>query len=215
MRVKEVLAGAKATFQLNYVPEYIIVYGHDSLVSLADKVSVKVTPLGDGVICDLDGAGATRISQVRQVGGFIAPDRKMSVIKIPLADGVIPGKVTDYEIDNTSSTDVSIYAPISKKGTMYIQSMQQTLLANSQFIFTDFSVLAFQKLEENSQLTVEYEDGASHTYSFLELAVSVIENRLDIKPILDNIAGRVRKATAIPATQQKAYLVRYRKLQNL
>jgi len=211
MLVKTIAAGTKEKFQLNYVPEKLIFKATDSSDTLHDKITAKVTPLGVGVICDLDAQGVTAVDTYRKIGGFGSGG--LIIVELPLADGLVPDRVTDYEIENLSSTtDIKVYAPVSKKGTLYVKSAQQTLLEKSQVTFDNFMFLAFNGSSENSQVTVDYEGDASHTYSFAELIANNSKLSVTTVASLDNTRGIIRKVIVIPDTTQVGYKVSYMNL---
>jgi hypothetical protein len=207
MKVRTIPAGTTEKFQLNYVPEKLIIENLDKVnTSIRNFVAVKVTPLGVGVICDLDKAGVLVVDAFNKKGGYYL--NNTFAIEIPLADGLVPDKVTDYEITNDSTADIAIYAPVTKRATLYVKSMQQTLLAKSQAVFSKFIALGFIQQDE-SQCTVDFEDSTNHTYSLAELAINNTKKSIENIPIVYNEHGTVKKATVIPTVEIQAYLVRY------
>jgi len=207
MLVKTIPAGTTEKFQLNYVPERLLIRADDTNTDIRNLIAVKVTPLGVGVICDLDERGVSIIDSINKIGGIkVAGETYTS--EIPLADGLVPDRVTDYEIKNGSAKAIHIYAPVSKKATLYVKSMQQTLLANSQVIFDKFAFLGFSA-GGTHQATVDTEDGTSHTYSFTELGLSNQKRSLSGEAVIYNDKGTVKKVTVIPNTQLTGYKLQY------
>jgi len=210
MLLKHVDAGAVITFQTNYVGQFLVLSGQSN--QDIDVNAVKVTPLGDGVLCDLDKAGVNIVGTNRLISTFAAFTNNNLRI-IPLADGVIPGKVTDITIDNTDGVGwVKVFMPVMGKGTTYVRTLMQTVLASSQSTFVDFSFLGIDNGpgdNEANQVTVDYEDGGSHTFDLQEL-ISLSSYIQDVnKPIIDNIEGTIRKVTIIPDVDRKVYLQRF------
>lgn len=205
MLIRTIGIGATETFQTNYLGTYLM------LVTATNpflNMGVKVVPMGDGVLVDLDDDGVNAIGVWKLIGD---PSNFRRVI--PLADGLIPNKVVDITITNGGLSVVDVYMPVTKKGSLYIQCVQQTILANSQAVFTDFSALFVDAmLAQDGQLTVDWRDGSSHTFSPAELEQFSMFFQLELKKVLDNTDGRIRKVTIIPTTSLKVQLIRYRKV---
>jgi len=208
MIVKTIAAGATEKFQLNYVPEKLIITSTDASEDLLNKVAVKVTPLGDGVICDLDEYGVSILDSINKKGGVSTAAATVNTLEVQLSDGLVPDKVTDYEIENKTTKSIEVYAPVTKRATLYIKSMQQTLLANSQSVFSKFSILGFND-DGQTKVTVDFEDGTSHTYSSRELSRNNTKLTIWLAEVVYNLDATVRKVTTIPNVQSTAYLMRY------
>ncbi len=205
MLIKTIATGVTETFQTNYLGTYLLLVG---LSDVTDNLVVKVVPMGDGVLVDLDSAGVDAIGTWKLTGD---PGNYRRVI--PLADGLVPAKVVDITITNGSAADLSVYMPVTKKGSLYVQCVQQTILANSQAIFTDFSALFLNAMVlQLGQITVDWRDGSSHTFSPAELQQFSMFFQYVLATILDNTDGSVRKVTIIPTTTLKVQLIRYRKI---
>lgn len=203
MLIRTIGIGATETFQTNYLGTYLFMDG----TALGSNIVVKVVPMGDGVLVDLDEDGVDAIGQWKLL--INSANRRI----IPLADGLVPSKVVDITITNGTAATLAVYMPVTKKGTMYIQCVQQTILANSQAIFKDFSALFLNAMvAELGQITVDWRDGSSHTFSPAELILFSSFFQSTSANILDNTDGRVRKVTIIPTTDLKVQLVRYRKI---
>jgi hypothetical protein len=205
MLIKTIGIGATETFQTNYLGTYLLLV---STGDIGSNTIVKVVPMGDGVLVDLDEAGVDAIGVWKLIG---ADNNRRRVI--PLADGLVPNKVVDITITNGGAATMDVYMPVTKKGTMYIQCVQQTILANSQAIFKDFSALFLNAMTgENGQITVDWRDGSSHTFSPQELIQFSMFFQDTLANVLDNLGGNVRKVTIIPTADLKVQLVRYRKV---
>jgi hypothetical protein len=209
MVIKEIAAGTTEKFQLNYVPEKLIIVAQNNAETLKEKIKVKVTPLGVGVICDLDEIGVSIVNSFNRIGGETEDGLVMILLEVPLADGLVPDRVTDYEIANGSGGIIEIYAPVSKKATLYVKSMQQTLLANSQVVFEKFLFLGFADTSNDSQATVDTEDGTSHTYSLKELSRNYSKRTTEERAVVYNDKGTIKKVTVIPDAQITGYKLQY------
>lgn len=204
MLIRTIGIGATETFQTNYLGTYLLLVGQ----GINANTIVKVVPMGDGVLVDLDEAGVDAVGVWKLIGD-VGNDHRI----IPLADGLVPNKVVDITITNGSAATLNVYMPVTKKGSMYIQCVQQTILANSQAIFQDFSALFLNAMTlELGQITVDWRDGSSHTFSPTELIQFSLMFQETLANVLDNTDGRVRKVTIIPTTDLKVQLVRYRKI---
>lgn len=205
MLIKTVGIGATETFQTNYLGTYLLLVGAGTLTG---NTVVKVVPMGDGVLVDLDEDGVDAVGVWKLIGAASGQRRV-----IPLSDGLVPGKVVDITITNGSAATLNVYMPVTKIGTMYVQCVQQTILANSQAIFKDFSGLFLNAMTlELGQITVDWRDGSSHTFSPNELIQFSMFFQQTLANVLDNTDGRVRKVTIIPTADLKVQLVRYRKI---
>ena len=212
MLLREIPAGETVTFQTNYLGSFLLLRTSDNADIAVQQV--KVVPLGDGVLCDLDQAGVNAIGVSRMISTFGAfTNNNMRII--PLADGVIPRKVTDITIQNVGVAPVYVYMPVTGKGTTYIQTMQQTVLENSQSIFTDFFSLIPEDVSNNDRFTVDWEDGSSHTFDGWELNIMSAYLQDVQKPIIDNADGIIKKVTVITSATKKMYLNRFKPIGNI
>jgi len=205
MLIKQIAASTAETFQTNYLGNYLVAQG------IGIDFAAKVVPMGDGVLMDLDNLGVADVGQWRQIGGA-GSDKRI----LPVADGLVPDKVVDITIDNQSISPLNVYMPVLGRGTTYVQCIQQTILANSQAIFRDFSALFLNlMLLEAGQITVDWADGTSHTFSPNELLQLCLFLQQQQTTIIDNMSRNVRKVTIIPDIELKVQLVRYRSIGNL
>jgi len=215
MLTKVIGAGETVTFQSNYVGQFIVL---KTLNNTDIKVTqLKVVPLGDGVLCDLDEEGVNIMGTQRLVStysNFTNNDFRI----VMLADGVIPGKVTDITITNGGTQNLWVYMPVFGRGTTYVRSLMQTVLASSQSVFRDFSFLGIQREggdSEATQVSVDYEDGGNHVFSISELLYCSAFIQDVQKPVIDNVDGYVTRVNIIPDVDRKVYLQRYDAIGNL
>ena len=206
MLLKTIAAGETVTFQSNYVGAFIALFGQGSTDIQIDKV--KVVPLGDGVLCDLDAAGVNAVGVNKLISSF-ANFQYNNVRIVTLADGVVPQKVTDITISNGGTDDVKVYMPVYGKATTYVRTVMQTILAQSQSTFMDFASLHLPQSSDDDTITVDYDDGANHTFGGSELMVMSSYFQDNQKATIMNDIGAIKKVTVIPAAEQIAYLTRY------
>jgi len=208
MLLKTITAGASLTFQTNYLGNQLML----KCVNAAGEIdaAVKVVPLGDGVLLDLDNAGVTDVGKA----DFINPGSAQVKI-LTLSDGLVAAKVVDITVKNDGADDLEVYMPVFQKGSMYVQTMQQTVLAASQSVFTDFEKLFMPLLKANDRITVDFADGASHTFDGNELALLTYVQQVDEMCMIDNSDGVVKKVTIISESDSRVYLTRYMAVANL
>ena len=106
--------------------------------------------------------------------------------------------------------------PVASKGNAYIQTFQQTILASSQSTFTDFSELHVDAMHDtDSQITIDFIDGSSHTYDKSELWALSSMKQSEWNGTIDNTEQRIRKVVLINPTECKIYSTRFAPVQNL
>ena len=140
-------AAVSTTILLTYVPQYI------AFTAATQLTSMKVTVLGDGVICDLDSVGLSMLGQQRVIG------QKTNTYLIPLADGMIPNKNVEIIFVNSASQTPPVFAVNMAYGKRYIQSIRQTVLAASGTVFGNFAFLSLGNTAVNDLITITYRDG--------------------------------------------------------
>jgi len=208
MLLKTITAGEVLTFQTNYLGNQLMLKSVNDVGEI--DAAVKVVPLGDGVLLDLDNAGVTDVGKA----DFINPGSAQVKI-LTLADGLVSAKVVDITVKNDGADDIEIYMPVFQKGSMYVQTMQQTVLAASQSVFTDFEKIFMPALKENDRITVDFADGSSHTFDGNELALLTYVQQVDEICMIDNSDGVVKKVTIIAESDSRVYLTRYMAIANL
>jgi len=182
-------------------------------LDIAALVTAKVTAMGDGVLSDLDGVGTDSIGKYNFFGNDSEAQR---CLIIPLADGLIPNKVIDIEITNGLADTLSVYMPVLKRGSLYVQNLQQTILANSQSVFENFTALFLDTLDGvGNQITIDWSDGTSHTFDNSEIGTLNYFFQSNNKTVINNDDGRIKKVTVIPNADKVIYLQRFRKVANL
>jgi hypothetical protein len=191
-------AASVDTFDLTYVPEFLFYAAGTQLTSL------KVSVLGDGVICDLDGAGLSVVGTLGLFGqvtnGYI----------IPLADGLIKGKNVEIITTNSAAQTPVLYGVSNNYGSVYIQSLRSKALANSGAEFTKFAAWACPAIASGDILTVNYVDGFTANHEFAELpALASMTQNDATADILNNFDGNIDSVQFTPAADRTVYTVRY------
>lgn len=193
--------GVATTFSLNYVPEYLF------YVAATQFTSIKVTVLGDGVICDLDAAGLSSLGKARQKGNLI------NGYMIPLADGLVTGKTVEIVITNSAAVAITLYGVIKEKGSSYVQTMRQNVLASSGIDFTKFSYLSIANASVTDSVTVIFQDNTLQKYTTPEMGALLCYYQVVAGTAsdfaFDNFEQNISKVNFIPLATQTCYIMRY------
>lgn len=197
MLIGSMLASTTTVINLTWVPENLY------FVAATVPTSLKVTVLGEGVIMDLDGAGILAMSNVRGIS------RVANAYLLPLANGVITGKNVEISFTNAVAGVVSLYGYGERKGDMYIQTIRQSVLANSGATFSKFAVLAFPGIVAADTVDIRYHDGLTQRYHRDELlGMNMNDQDNTASYLIDNLEGQITDV-AIVGSAQTAYLMRY------
>lgn len=193
-------AASSGTINLTYVPEFI----YFAIATVPSSFTVDI--LGDGTIKKLDAAGLGVEKNIRNIGS--PADGHL----IRLADGFIGGKNAVISITNAHGTlALSVYgfSKTKKMGSIYAQSVQNTVLANSGHDFEDFAFLGLPGIGTDDEVSVTYRNGLVQRYSSVELPV--VSGLTQNGPVaaIDNLDQNVRKVSYIPTAQRTVYLMRY------
>jgi hypothetical protein len=193
-------AAVSTTLLLTYVPQYI------TFTAATQLTSLKVTVLGDGVICDLDTVGLNMLGQQRLLG------QKTNTYVIPIADGMIPNKNVEIIMVNSAAQTPPVFAINMQYGKRYIQSIRQTVLAASGTTFGNFAFLSLGNTAVNDLITVTYRDGLVQKVdplTELQVIAGLYENIVNNNNyIIDNWQGNVRTVQFTPVATQVVHLCR-------
>ena len=189
--------GVVSTFNLTYVPQYI------HFVAATQLTALKVTVLGDGVICDLDAAGLSALYNIRQFG------QVTNGYNIPLADGLISGKNVEITVTNSAAQTPVLYAVSMQKGSAYIQCLRQTALANSGVNIEKFAYLAIPAMTTADVMNITYVDGLVQNVVSPELAAMSNLVQSASLSVIDNVEGFIDLVQFTPAANRTVYVVRY------
>lgn len=190
-------AAVVTTFNLTYVPAWI------HFVAATQITGLKVTVLGDGVICDLDAAGLSALYNIRQFG------QVTNGYNIPLADGLIPSKNVEITATNSAAQTPILYAMSMQKGSAYIQSLRQTALANSGVVLKKFAYLGIPAIAAADILNITYADGLVQQVASAELAAMSNMVQSAALNIIDNVGSMIDTVQFTPAANRTVYVVRY------
>lgn len=207
MKLGEIPASSTASITLQNVPQ--VLHFNIGTVPTALKVNVN----GDGVLCDLDGAGIQAATRLFRVGN-VADE-----FFIVLADGFVKNKDVTITIANAHAGILSLYGYSEKYASVYIQSIQNVALQSTPKNFDKFFSLAFPDITDSDDLNVTYNDGFTDKYAPSDLrtisSVDTYTDSTDADFRLPNQTARIKAVNFIAAAQQQVYQFRYANIGNL
>jgi len=187
------------TINATFVPQYL--YFNVAVAPSALKVSV----FGDGVIIDLDANGVLFVQGLRMNG------RVTNGWVVPLADGFIPNKNVEIVYTTGSAVAVDIYGISLRKGSVYVQCLRQTALANSGVSVKKFAALGLMNGATADVINITYSDGLSQKVAFEELKPTMGLYASDINSMIgiDNIDAEISEVMFTPNATQVIHVVKY------
>lgn len=187
------------TINATFVPQYL--YFNVAVAPSALKVSV----FGDGVITDLDAQGVLFVQGLRMNG------RVTNGWIVPLADGFIPNKNLEIVYTTGSAVAVDIYGISLRKGSVYVQCLRQTALANSGVSVKKFAALSLMNGATADVINITYADGLSQKVAFEELKPTMGLYASDINSMIgiDNIDAEISEVMLTPNATQVIHVVKY------
>jgi len=187
------------TINATFVPQYL--YFNVAVAPSALKVSV----FGDGVITDLDANGVLFVQGLRMNG------RVTNGWVVPLADGFIPNKNVEIVYTTGSAVAVDIYGISLRKGSVYVQCLRQTALANSGVSVKKFAALGLMNGATADVINITYSDGLSQKVAFEELKPTMGLYASDINSMIgiDNIDAEISEVMFTPNATQVIHVVKY------
>jgi len=198
MIIGTIPASSTGTITLTYVPEFLF------FVAATAPSALRVTALGDGVICDLDANGLNAIN------GQFAVSRVSNGFLLKLSDGLIKAKNVEISLANTVASSLTLHGFSTREGANYVTHHRAIVLANSGHTFVDFSFLALPGLSATDTIDVLYRDGTNQRYVVAELQALQANTSWNISVnVVDNIAGEIHKVTVIPASNITAIIQRF------
>lgn len=191
--------GTATTYTANFCPAWL--YWNNSTV----PQGLKVTVLGDGVICDLDAKGIAAISWLGTEGNIT------NGFCIPLADGVCVNKTTEIVFTNGVAAAIDVYGFGEKLADSYFVTKRQTITASSPYVIENFLYLGLPDIASGDQMQVLYVDGLQQKVDNVDLLAlqSIYENNANLtnNKGLANFQQRIDRVTFIPAAQETVFLV--------
>lgn len=200
MKIGTLTTGAASvdTFTTQWLPAYLY------YIAATQLTSIKVIVGGDGVLLDLDAAGLNAVSGIRRYGAVA------NSYLIPLSDGFVPFKTVEIVTTNSAAQTPALYGFSLQKGSAYIATRRQTVLASSGHTFSDFAQLAVASMATTDECTVGYADGHVQKYESTELlgVYTLYSNETD-SYCFDNLDGMIKYVTLIPAADRVCYVTKF------
>lgn len=195
-------AGIVTTIDIQFVPQAILITG-----AATQLTGLKVEVLGQNLpIVDLDANGITAIGQHRRLG------LTANTYIIPVADGIITDKTVRITLTNSAAQTPAVYAFGTQKGTGFVCSSKQPLLANSNTTFDNFAALFCPALAATTDLaTITYQDGLSQIWerSDMQQYSGLFQNTPSY--LIDNLDGSVKRVNLNVAAAQTVYKMTFMK----
>lgn len=196
--------GVETFINLNYMPALI------HYAAATQFTSLKVTVIGDGVVCDLDEEGLDIISRQNRVTGLDSV--------IPLANGLVR-KTTEIRIVNSAAQTPGIFGYSKANGNIYIRDIQQQVLAGSGQEFSDFFTLLLPNFVAADELNITYRNKFNQKYAPDDLR---IDNsfRFDVQDdisdlYINNDRQKVHSVSFIPNATQQVYMQQFKPIGNI
>ena len=103
-----------------------------------------------------------------------------------------------------------------RSGDAYVQSLRQTVLANSGAEFTKFAFLGIPALAAADEINITFVDGLVHKYSLVDVLarLGMSQNQITT-PGVDNMNGELDIVSFIPTADRTVYVMRFAETGNL
>jgi hypothetical protein len=207
MKIGTLTTGAASVdnFKLNYVPAYLY------YIAATQLTSIKVTVAGDGVILDAAAAGLNGLGVIGRYGAVA------NSYYIPIATGFLPDKVCEIQTTNSAAQTPDLYGHAFQKSAkrntprgVYVQTVRQTVLANSSFVFRDFLQLCVDSPTTSDIYLVQFQDGHQEQMESTELLawISLYGNETG-SYVIPNSNARINFVRLVPSTDRTVYVTKY------
>lgn len=191
-------SGVTTVITLQYVPEEI------GFMAATQLTSFKAEVLGEGVICDLDAAGLSAVGAFRRIG------KPATAWIIPLADGIIKGKLVTLTFVNSGAQTPDIYAWGDNNGDIYVRTNKTTVLLNNNTSFEKFGALFLPSLAAGDKVTITYEDGLTQIWERDDISWKSGAFQNIPGYVIDNLSGNIKRAQVLTAATQTAFLMDFK-----
>ena len=203
MKIGTIAGGVGVTtlISLTYLPSVLQWDGVEIPTNL------KVTVLGDGVICDLDKDGIQAATRMLRVGN------RINGYFVPMSDGIVTGKNVEIAVTNNGADPIDLYGYSTQKGSTYIRSLQQKVFASSGVQLSDFFQCALPNMLETDELNITYTGGFVQKFAPSDLRMDVSfdtfvgGDSFDFR--VQNTDARVKLLSFIPTVDEQVYIFKY------
>ena len=206
MFLKNFTGATAYTHQINFVPEFLLIKKKAGAMPATLRVSVA----GDGVIGDYTLDAMKAISEAKVYQSPVTAD----YLVIPLADGLISGKVVDIDFTAGAGADsFDVFAISKNKGSMYLRCMRQTVLANSGVDIEAFLHCMVASYAQGDIISVEYRTGVKQTSHVEELLAWEFFNTAQDAPsatiTISNFDQSYKRINLIPTANRQLFIWRF------
>jgi hypothetical protein len=203
-------AASTTTQTVQFLPQYLIIPN-----GLNRVTGVRVSVLGESELINLQGiANVQALHQYRKIAAFNGVGTFPLII--PLANGLIRGKNVQISVDVNAGAALVLHGASYGKGNVYVQTLQQTVLAQSGQLFDKFAALLIPGALPADTADVNFSDGGSDRWEGNLLgALSIVfqgagdDSAPSTYPVIDNAMQLINSVTYIPSTNREVVLLRY------
>jgi len=187
------------TFNMNYLPEVIVVNdGGNPLTSL------RVDTQEDGVLHDWTAAAIAAMSGFMHVGALAA-----NTIKMQVSSGKLEGKQVTISGVTSAAGAVPIFVSSDNEGIAAFTTSLSNIIAGNDTTFEKFTAVFLPNLvTANDRVQVFYKDGLTEVLDLQEIVAMSTMFQAVGQPIINNLAGNIKKIIVSCAAGGAAYVLR-------
>ncbi len=167
-KIMSVPAGGSNQIKLSYTPQFIGIMGSADVKTAIDRITV--TREGSDTLLNLDGKGFQVVSSQTCFGDLVAQSTSM-VSFVMLSDGYIDGPCT-VQVSTNSGETADIFALSLQKGSVFVKTLIDTVVANQETRYNKFFRLGIAKtgLGASDIINLEFQDGTTQLITKEEIA---------------------------------------------
>jgi len=194
-------ASSTNSFNFQQIPMFI------GFTATTVPTSIQIEVNGEGMVMNLDGAGITALTHIRE------QNRITNTYVFMLGNGLINGKNGTVTIANAQAAVLNVlgWSPILKGNTYNVHG-RVAVLANQALTLKKFAYASFPSMGATDRVSITYNDGSTDNVGRDEIAsmLGYTQGYLPAAPYnVDNISpARIDNLQFIGAAQT-AYLVKY------
>ena len=210
MKVGNTLTGALSySLSDNVMPQFIVIQN----VSGDFPTRVQVRIAGKGVIKDVSLAQMIRESESFDMlqSIVVAP---IKCLRIALADGYLANQRLEVTITCSDTSDSNaIYFSSFNKAEVLLVSEQTKCFSGQAARFTKFANLVLEGAGASDRFTINFNNGVSHNFDYIELVVYLCEKNPSSAPTtdleIDNLDQEISLVEWTPSADRNAYVSRW------
>lgn len=194
-------ASVSTSFTPQWCPQYLI------FETATVPTLLQIDRLGSTEqLSNLNGAGITAMNN------FLKPSNPTSagIWVIPIADGLIRGKNINITIANATANAFNVYG-ISRnlKGTRYLKSKLNQVIANSGQEFENFDALLMPGMGANDNLILTDQRGNADNYEVDSLEDMSSLDQSVLQPQINNLGGTYSRAVYTPTANRDVVMLKF------